>query len=118
VRTLAKRRRHELSLFCGEDAFDLPSGILSKVEYFSICSAEYLCIWNLILVNREESPMNFAPAILVLAEETAGTSTRLSSLSASDRRRARIEKNIDRTGDAFCDAAQLLERCLPRSFGI
>src|ERR1019366_1820948 len=43
VRARAKRRRHEPSLFCGEGAFDLPRCDLSKVEYFSICSAETLC---------------------------------------------------------------------------
>jgi hypothetical protein len=62
--------------------------------------------------------MSFVSAILVLAKKMAGTSTRRLSLSASDKHRAHIEKDIDRTGDAFCDAAQLLERCLPHSFGI
>ena len=31
---------------------------------------------------------------------------------------ADLEKDIDRTSDAFIDAARLLERCLPKSFGI
>ena len=31
---------------------------------------------------------------------------------------ADLEKDFDRTGDAFIDAARLLERCLPKSFGI
>jgi hypothetical protein len=31
---------------------------------------------------------------------------------------AGLEKDFDRTSDAFIDAARLLERCLPRSFGI
>jgi hypothetical protein len=29
-----------------------------------------------------------------------------------------IEKDFDRTSDAFIDAAHFLERCLPRTFGI
>jgi hypothetical protein len=62
--------------------------------------------------------MSFVSAVLDLAEKTAGTSMRRPSLFASDKHRASIEKDIDRTGDAFCDAAQLLERCLPHSFGI
>ena len=31
---------------------------------------------------------------------------------------ADLEKDSDRTSDAFNDAARLLERCLPKSFGI
>lgn len=62
--------------------------------------------------------MSFVSAILVLSKKLAGTAKRRSTLSASDNHHARIKKNIDRTGDAFSDAAQLLERCLPRSFGI
>jgi hypothetical protein len=62
--------------------------------------------------------MSFVSTISVLAQKFAGTAARRPILFASDSHRARIEKNIDRTGDAFSDAAQLLERCLPRSFGI
>jgi hypothetical protein len=58
--------------------------------------------------------MSFVSAVLDLAEKTAATSMRRPSLFASDKHRASIEKDIDRT----CDAAQLLERCLPHSFGI
>ena len=31
---------------------------------------------------------------------------------------ADLEKDLDRTSDAFIDAAHFLERCLPRTFGI
>jgi hypothetical protein len=40
------------------------------------------------------------------------------SLFLRDCRVWKIEKHIDRTRDAFRDAAHLLERCLPKSFGI
>jgi hypothetical protein len=88
------------------------------VEYFSICSAVTLCIWKRILVNWEKLTMSFVSAISVLAQKLTGTTVRRRTLFASDNQGARIEKNIDRTGDAFGDAAQLLERCLSRSFGI
>ena len=37
--------------------------------------------------------------------------------STLDRTLAAIEKNLDRTSEAFTDAVSLLERCLPPSFG-
>ena len=62
--------------------------------------------------------MRFVSEILVPVQKMAGTFARLRRLLASDNHRARSEKNIDQSGDAFSDAAQLLERCLPHSFGI
>ncbi len=35
---------------------------------------------------------------------------------APDARLAEVEKNLDRTSDAFVEALNLLDRCLPPSF--
>lgn len=36
--------------------------------------------------------------------------------TAPDARLAEVEKNLDRTSDAFVEALNLLDRCLPPSF--
>jgi hypothetical protein len=36
--------------------------------------------------------------------------------AAPDARLAEVEKNLDRTSDAFIEALNLLDRCLPPSF--
>jgi len=58
--------------------------------------------------------MGFVSAILVSAKKLAGTAACRSELLASPNGCARLEKTSDQTGDA----AQLLESCLTRSFGI
>jgi len=40
----------------------------------------------------------------------------VSAPAAPDARLAEVEKNLDRTSDAFIEALNLLDRCLPPSF--
>jgi hypothetical protein len=74
-----------------------------------------LSIWKIIPVNGNEIKMHFvllAPAFAEKrSDEQPGGAGRRVGI-------ADLEKDFDRTSEAFIDAAHLFERCPPKSFGM
>jgi len=62
--------------------------------------------------------MNFVSSFAAVAGKLNRPTAYRPKPFARDSRIGKIKKHIDRTRDAFRDGVKLLERCLPRSFGI
>ena len=62
--------------------------------------------------------MTFASLTFASFREVFGRTqgTNFSSVVAPDARLAEVERDLDRTSDAFIEALNLLDRCLPPSF--
>jgi hypothetical protein len=90
------------------------------VEYFSICSADILCIWQIILVNPKVPPMYFIRQFLrLLRRPPAKVDPRVRQrIHRSDWRVCALTPGTSGTERPGLSEDVTLELALPPSFGI